>query len=457
MSFDTGTPSRPQSQVADLIHRFTEIDRRLDGVIREKRSVPTTNLRNGEIKRMARDEFCPEKKYRPDDKSWPIFPDTAEGRRYLPAIKGVMTERGFARFVRTCCPWLSEAERDAIEPVTGKIRVGRLLKLTMETRKRLGIRTIWPHNVPRSQMTALAKQQAAERQKARRAKRKAAKTTTKTDRAMDLLQDLLRYRPAEVSLILQSAVRAGIEREGATKPGKPLRYAAKRLGVVTTKTGLNGGWSWSLKCAETPCFSEGVQNPSRIDKNPLFYRRRPKPSRISLLERDTVTSTPSPAASSAGLSNGGSVNITVPTGHLSARGLLPSSIVVDASPNPPFNSLSTEAEQQGLVDQAATPSSIVDTTRAVAVDDEIQSSRMDRVSGREIKKIRDEREARIWHQIRRDNFLKERREVAKMRRHNGQKLSAVDEVTLERMAREEAERDAKRLARYRRVERRREL
>jgi hypothetical protein len=182
------------------------------------------------------------------EEGWPTFPDNDLAHRFLVAIRSHVKRKGFNNIVCVAAPWLSDIERDSIKPKKkyGAVQLGKDLGLTDEMRTELGIRTIWG-DAPRSVMKKRERAKTAARVSAYRARTKAVKPPTKTEHAVIMLQELLAYRPMAVADIQRSAARRGLEKSGATKPGRVLQTAARRLGIVTSKDGISEGWSWSLQ------------------------------------------------------------------------------------------------------------------------------------------------------------------------------------------------------------------
>jgi hypothetical protein len=258
-----GIAERYASESAAQVAAHIEIDERY-----RKRRRSGTVQRRTEILKLAWAIFhgviCDPR----DEIGWPTFPDNDLARRFLVAIRSHVRRKGFNNIARVTAPWLSDAERDAIKPKKkyGAVQLGKDLGLTDAVRTELGIHTIWACDVPRSEMRKRKRAKTAARVRAYRARTKAAKIATKTERAITMLRELLAHRPMAVVDILRSAARRGLEKRGATKPGKVLQTAAKRLGIVASKAALSQGWQWAL-----PSPRE-----SQPRKTPYFSRRHPR-------------------------------------------------------------------------------------------------------------------------------------------------------------------------------------
>jgi hypothetical protein len=301
-----------------------------------------SNLTLGEIKKLLWDQHYPSARYHPSlDMGWPQLPDTEASRRVLHVIRSYGTPQGFRCIAADAAPWLSDSDRGAIEPERfSPERIGRVLGLTEAKRTALNIRTIWPCDVPRSQKRTRERKLATERMRRSRAKQKAAKDTGRTERAVAFLQEILQHRPMAVASLMRIAAKRGLEQDGATKPGGPLKRAAKVLGIVTAKTGLSDGWQWGLpgpKMPKIPYFIEGDTEASRIgEKPPVFPKATKSVTHDSILVE-------------IGMRHSGDAARTVP----------PSTTAVDASPDQQI-----EAPSLSVCEEASPAPDTVTTSRA---------------------------------------------------------------------------------------------
>lgn len=165
--------------------------------------------------------------------------------------------------------------------------IGRAINLTDAERESIGAWTIWPVDpgeTPRERK--LRKDR--ERQARSRAKKPATvPASTRKDRCEALLREVLADGPKTEADIRRQAIKRGLEEKGATRRGKAMRLAKEALGIVSTKAGLGGGWTWSLPESEkTQCSSKGpfschaphqnTQETQHSSKGPL----RVAPSRV---------------------------------------------------------------------------------------------------------------------------------------------------------------------------------
>jgi hypothetical protein len=206
-------------------------------------------------------------------------------------------DTAIAKTATLWAPWMTEAEVDGlIDQVIDHPRhftkktLGQALNLTQAVRMHLDAMaySIWPVDLTHEQWKQAKAQKDRERSR-NRAKRREKPISAKAT-AVDLLQRALADGPQTVWRILRLAVAAGLEKSGATRPGKPLRSAREALGIVPRKIGLNEGWCWALpdasKCpqpidltegalsrsghSETPCISEGAlsRSPTPLGASP---------------------------------------------------------------------------------------------------------------------------------------------------------------------------------------------
>jgi hypothetical protein len=73
------------------------------------------------------------------------------------------------------------------------------------------------------------------------------KDPTMTDAAVEFLKIVLADRPMAVADIEREAWAAlELSKNQHLADSKPFRSACRRLGIVTRKLGMEGGWQWAL-------------------------------------------------------------------------------------------------------------------------------------------------------------------------------------------------------------------
>jgi hypothetical protein len=176
------------------------------------------------------------------------------------------------RITRTAAMWLPEAPQAKIDALIDEVAnrprkltkkiIGRELGLTQDLRMRPDVQaySIWPVQYPRKKWLEDKRKKACARAAKSYAKRRKGEPLSKKAQCMDFLRKTL-FEPTPAARIMRLAVALGLEKEGATQFGHPMRDACRELGVIKPKDGLRGGWIWSLpqadKHPETPYILEG--------------------------------------------------------------------------------------------------------------------------------------------------------------------------------------------------------
>jgi hypothetical protein len=236
-------------------------------------------------------------------------------------------------------PWAAQAKLDAlIDDVThhprdlDRKKIGQELNLTQAVRMHPDVRAhaIWPIKFTHKQWKRWRAQVDRERSARTRTRKKAAKPPRPSVIAIGLLEQWLTAGPMAAAEIVRLAINAGIQKPGARLPGKALRNARKALGIKTEKSGLDGGWWWSLPepenasetpyisedallrpgCSETPCFPEDalLRPGTPLGDIPEQHDRLPSAETPSEPAAAASPGHPAPSAPHGGLACQGSIS-----------------------------------------------------------------------------------------------------------------------------------------------------